>query len=631
MCGIVGFCDFNKRSNADVLQKMTQSLHHRGPDDSGTFFEERSGFALGFGHTRLSILDLSPLGHQPMRIGKMVITFNGEVYNFMEIRERLEKEGCTFKSHSDTEMILYAFQQWGPSCLQYFRGMFAFTLYDEEKQKLYVVRDRVGVKPLYYYHKDNTFLFSSTLRPFHMHPAFHKEVDMASLGLFLQYSYIPGPHCIFKHTQKLLPGHYLEISLTNRDIKLHKYWDVVDAYNQPKLDVGDEEAIRETEKILSESFNYRMVADVPVGIFLSGGFDSSAVAALIQKDRTDRLKTFTIGFDVPGFDEAPDARRIAKHLGTDHTEYYCSPKDAFDIIPNLPDIYDEPFADNSSVPSVLVSQLARKQVTVALSGDGGDEIFAGYNKFSQSIKYANGYPQWVKRSIAKTMGIINPDHIPVLNQQYNFSTRYEKMKHILQSNDPSDAMNIISQYIPQQEVKRLVAKEFKDYKTFFDLKEEFGGHNDALSKMLGIDYKTFLNDNNLVKIDRATMSVGLEGREPFLDQKVIEYVARLPSHLKLRDGVTKYILKQIVYKHIPRELMDRPKKPFIAPLTVWFMNELKDFFLNYLDEGRIRREGLLNAEPILAMRNQYLSGKKVNHQKLWNLLIFEMWMEKWMK
>ncbi|AYB33164.1 asparagine synthase (glutamine-hydrolyzing) [Chryseolinea soli] len=631
MCGIVGFCDFNKRSNADVLQKMTQSLHHRGPDDSGTFFEEQSGFALGFGHTRLSILDLSPLGHQPMRVGKMVITFNGEVYNFMEIRERLEKEGCTFKSHSDTEMILYAFQQWGPSCLQYFRGMFAFTLYDEEKQKLYVVRDRVGVKPLYYYHKDNTFLFSSTLKPFHMHPAFHKEVDMASLGLFLQYSYIPGPHCIFKHTQKLLPGHYLEISLTNRDIKLHKYWDVVDAYNQPKLDVGDEEAIRETEKILSESFNYRMVADVPVGIFLSGGFDSSAVAALIQKDRTDRLKTFTIGFDVPGFDEAPDARKIAKHLGTDHTEYYCSPKDAFDIIPNLPDIYDEPFADNSSVPSVLVSQLARKQVTVALSGDGGDEIFAGYNKFSQSIKYANGYPQWVKRSIAKTMGIINPDHIPVLNQQYNFSTRYEKMKHILQSNDPSDAMNIISQYIPQQEVKRLVAKEYKDYKTFFDLKEEFAGHNDALSKMLGIDYKTFLNDNNLVKIDRATMSVGLEGREPFLDQKVIEYVSRLPSHLKLRDGVTKYILKQIVYKHIPRELMDRPKKPFIAPLTVWFMNELKDFFLNYLDEGRIRREGLLNAEPILAMRNQYLSGKKVNHQKLWNLLIFEMWMEKWMK
>jgi len=610
---------------------MTQSLHHRGPDDNGTFFEEQSGFALGFGHTRLSILDLSPLGHQPMRVGKMVITFNGEVYNFMEIRERLEKEGCKFKSHSDTEMILYAFQQWGPSCLQYFRGMFAFTLYDEEKQKLYVVRDRVGVKPLYYYHKDNTFLFSSTLKPFHAHPAFQKEIDMAALGLFLQYSYIPGPHCIFKHTQKLLPGHYLEISLTNRDIRLHKYWDVVDAYNQPKLDVGDEEAIRETEKILSESFNYRMVADVPVGIFLSGGFDSSAVAALIQKDRTDRLKTFTIGFDVTGFDEAPDARKIAQHLGTDHTEYYCSPQDAFDIIPKLPDIYDEPFADNSSVPSVLVSQLARKQVTVALSGDGGDEIFAGYNKFSQSIKYANGYPSWVKRSIAKTMGMINPDHIPVLSQQYNFSTRYEKMKHILQSNDPSDAMNIISQYIPQQEVKRLVAKEFKDYKTFFDLKSEFAGTNDALSKMLAIDYKTFLNDNNLVKIDRATMSVGLEGREPFLDQKVIEYVSRLPSHLKLRDGVTKYILKQIVYKHIPRELMDRPKKPFIAPLTVWFMNELKDFFLNYLDEGRIRREGLLNAAPILTMRNQYLSGKKVNHQKLWNLLIFEMWMEKWMK
>lgn len=631
MCGIVGFCDFGVRSSSDMLEKMIGTLHHRGPDDRGSFFEEQPGYQIGLGQTRLSILDLSPLGHQPMIVGDLAIVFNGEIYNFQEIRDELETKGVSFKSHSDTEVILYAFRQWGINCIQRFRGMFAFVIYDKANEKLWLVRDRVGVKPLYFYFQNDLLLFGSELKGFHPHPGFKKEIDLGSLGLFLQYSYIPGPHCIFKYTQKLLPGNFLEVSLRDKSFKMSEYWNVVDCYNKPKIAPGDAEAIAMTEKVLTESFNYRMVADVPVGLFLSGGFDSSAVAALLQKDRTEKLKTFTIGFDVEGFDEAPDARKIAEHLGTDHTEYYCSPSDALSIIPKLPEIYDEPFADNSTVPTVLVSQLARKQVKVALSGDGGDEIFAGYNKFKQSIRFSNGLPSWTKLSLAAVMEHVNPERIPVLRQRYNFSTRYEKMKEIFRSKDPSSIMKIISQYIPATEVKGLVSKPFQDYKTFFDIGEEVNSNNDPLGKMLAIDYKTFLNDNNLVKMDRATMSVGLEGREPFLDQHVIELLASLPSNLKIRDGVSKYLLKEIVYKYIPRPLMDRPKKPFIAPLTVWFMTELKDFFMTYLSEDRIREEGYLNAAPIKEMRDQYLGGRKVNHQKLWNLLIFEMWYERWMK
>ena len=609
---------------------MTETLHHRGPDDTGTFLEEHSDYVLGFGHKRLSILDLSPLGHQPMHIQDLTITFNGEIYNFQEIRDDLEKKGVSFKSHSDTEVILYAFREWGIQCIDRFRGMFAFAIFDKAAQKLWMVRDRVGVKPVYYYYHENLLLFSSELKAFHPHPEFKKEIDLGSLGLFLQYSYIPGPHCIFKHTKKLLPGNYLEINLRTKEFKLRQYWDVVDCYNSAKRSMSDEEAILETEKVLTESFNYRMVADVPVGLFLSGGFDSSAVAALLQKDRTEKLKTFTIGFDVEGFDEAPEARKIAAHLGTDHTEYYCEPADAFNIIPKLPDIYDEPFADNSTVPTMLVSQVARQKVKVALSGDGGDEIFAGYNKFNQSIRFSNGLPHWTKSSLAVVMEHINPERIPWFNKAYNFPTRYRKMIEIFRSRQASEVMKIISQYIPQGEVKELVTDPFADYATFFDIAGEVRT-DDPLDKMLAIDYKTFLNDNNLVKMDRATMSVGLEGREPFLDQHVIEFVSSLPSHLKVRNGVNKFLLKEIVYKYIPRPLIDRPKKPFIAPLTVWFMNELKDFFMTYLDETRIQKEGYLNAQPIKQMRDRYLSGTKLNHQKLWNLLIFEMWVEKWMK
>lgn len=631
MCGIVGFIDFKSNTPQDVLYTMKNSLRHRGPDDSGTFFKNTGFGTLGFGHTRLSIIDLSPLGHQPMVVDQYTITFNGEIYNFAEIKEVLKQGGISFKSNSDTEVILRAFQRWGIRCIDQFRGMFSFSIYDEQAQKVWIVRDRVGVKPLFYYQNNDLILFSSELKAFHHHQQFQqtKEIDIASLSLFLQYSYIPGPHCIFKNTKKLSPGHFLEISLKSQTVVETPYWSVFDAYNRPVLAISEEEAILETERILTESFNYRMVADVPVGVFLSGGFDSSAVAALLQKDRTSRLKTFTIGFDVTGFDEAPDAKKIANYLGTDHTEYYCTPEDALAIIPRLPEIYDEPFADNSTVPTVLVSQLARKSVTVALSGDGGDEIFAGYNKFNQSLKYSEGWGV-AKKALAGAMNIISPEYVPFFQSQYNFTTRYEKVKQILGSEKPTEIMKIIAQYIPESEVKKILKSDYKEYKTSFDLNGELR-NNDPLARLLAVDYITFLNDNNLTKMDRATMSVALEGREPFLDQHIIEFVAQVPSAYKIKNGVNKHLLKQIVYKYLPQSMMDRPKKPFIAPLSVWFMEQLKDFFLHYLDSQKLSKEGFFNTAPILLMRDQFLNGKPINHQKLWNILMFEMWYEKWMK
>ncbi|MBX2916022.1 MAG: asparagine synthase (glutamine-hydrolyzing) [Cyclobacteriaceae bacterium] len=629
MCGISGFVDFNKKSTENILVAMKNSLSHRGPDDSGTFFSEQPNYNIGLGHNRLSILDLSEQGHQPMVVDNLRIVFNGEIYNFIEIKNDLLKDGITFKSNTDTEVILRSFQKWGISCLQYFRGMFSFVLYDEIQQKLWIVRDRVGVKPLYFYYHNNLFLFASELKAFHQHPGFVKEINAGSLALFLQYSYIPGPNCIFKNTFKLEPGHFIEFSLSERLIKPTPYWSVIDSYNKPKLRISESDAINQTEQILKESFNYRMVSDVPVGLFLSGGFDSSAVAALLQTDRTERLKTFTIGFDVSGFDEAPDARKIAEYLGTDHTEYYCTPDDALAIIPKLPEIYDEPFADNSSVPTVLVSQLARKNVTVALSGDGGDEIFGGYHKFNQSLKMSRGAPS-LRTVGASIMDAINPDYIPILKNQYNFSTRYEKIKQILRSKHPAEILNVISSYIPETEVESLISGKYEQLKTNFESYKQVT-NSDYLSQLLAVDYITFLVDNNLTKMDRATMSVALEGREPFLDQHVIEFVAQLPSSFKIRNGVTKSILKEVVYRHIPRHLMDRPKKPFIAPLSVWFLDRLKDFFIEYLNDKRLKSEGHLNFEPILTMRDQFLSGKNINHQKLWNILVFEMWYEKWMK
>ncbi|MFT3846778.1 MAG: asparagine synthase (glutamine-hydrolyzing) [Lacibacter sp.] len=631
MCGITGFVDFNKKTSSSVLKEMTDALHHRGPDDAGYEVYENSNCHIGFGQRRLSILDLSPLGHQPMHSGDYIVNFNGEIYNFKEIRKELEEKGYSFVSWSDTEVILKGYDCWGIDVITKFIGMFAIVLYDKRLQQIILIRDRAGVKPLYYHWKNDLFLFGSELKSFYKHPSFQKEIDINSLSLFLQYSYIPGQHCIFKNSFKLLPGHFLTIDLKTKEQKTHKYWDVFDYYNKPKLNITDEEAVEQTDSILKKAYEYRMVADVPVGIFLSGGYDSSSVAALLQTGRTERLKTFTIGFHENEFNEAPEAKKIAEYLGTDHTEWYLTAKEAGEVLPLLPEIYDEPFADNSTVPTVLVSKLAKQQVKVALSADGGDEIFGGYNKFNQAERFTTQIPNSLQSIISGGMSLINPSYIPYFNNKYNFTTRYEKMKLIWKSHDPVQAVKYISQYITESETESFLAKPFQHYHTFFEDGHFLEKNDGVVNRLLAIDYKTFLVDNNLVKVDRATMSVSLEGREPMLDQNVVEFTASLPSSFKIRNGVNKWLLKEVVHKYIPKELMERPKRPFIAPLMVWFKDELKEQLQYYLSAGSLRKSGVFNPEPIVRLRDDYLKGKKINYQKLWHVLIFQLWYNRWIE
>lgn len=631
MCGIAGFCDFSKKSSNDILKNMTDVLHHRGPDDSGYFWDESEYSQVALGHRRLSILDLSAHGHQPMSFEHLDIVFNGEVYNFKEIKKELLELGYAFHSDSDTEVILKSYHQWGIKAVDKFNGMFAITIYDKKANKLIFIRDRAGVKPFYYYKKDSLILFSSELKSFHKHPDFQKEINKSSLSLYLQFGYIPEPHSIFKNTYKLKAGHYIEIDLKSQKFQEIKYWDVVDFYNKPKLDISQDEAIEKTEELLKSSFEYRMVSDVPVGVFLSGGYDSSVVTAILQSGRSEKLNTFTIGFKEKGFDEAPYAKEVAKYLGTNHTEYYCTQKDALEIIPKLCEMYDEPFGDSSAIPTSLVSALARKYVTVSLSADGGDEIFAGYSKYTTTMQYFNKFnsiPNSIKSIVGFGMDNINPKHIPILNKTYNFATRYEKINAILKAKKSVEAMKYTSEYFTKKEREKLLKVHFDDLTTNFDI--NVANTNDEINQMLAIDYKTYMVDDILTKVDRATMSVSLEGREPLLDYRLIEFVSQLPSNLKYKDGDKKWLLKQITHKYLPKEMMDRPKQGFGVPLTEWFRDELKEYFMIYLDEKRIENEGLFDSKEIIRLRDSYLLGNKENVQKLWFLLMFEMWYEKWM-
>lgn len=630
MCGIAGFCDFSYKSNENNLHAMTNVIAYRGPDDFGYYYNESQHYQIGLGHRRLSILDVSPLGHQPYSFNKSFLIYNGEVYNFDEIKNNLIDKGYSFISHSDTEVIIKAYDAWGIRCIEKFIGMFSFALYDEKIDKLFLVRDRAGVKPMYYYFNSDLLLFGSELKSFHQHPAFKKELDLNSLALYFQFSYIPAPYTIFKNTNKLKPGYYLEIDLKSKKIIQTKYWDVIDHYNKPKLDVSFSEAESHLEKILISACEYRMVSDVPVGVFLSGGYDSSLVAALLQKNRNEKIKTFTIGFNDQAFNEAPFAKKVAQHLGTDHTEYYCTASEAYDIIPNLPDIYDEPFGDNSIIPTTLVSRVARKNVTVALSADGGDEIFAGYPKFPMALKYSDFGSVNIRKGMSSLMNLINPEYLPLLKNSYNFSTRFNKIKNILKSGVAADAMKIISQFNTEEELSKRLAFNYQPYSTDFDISDQLNSNNDDLNKMLAIDFKTFLVDNNLTKVDRATMSVSLEGREPLLDHRIVEFVAQLPSNYKLQNDNRKIILKSIVHKYVPKPIMDRPKMGFVVPIMSWFRNELKELMMHYMNDQRIKDDGLFNISEIKHLRDRFMNGHPENVQKLWHILIFQMWKERWL-
>lgn len=632
MCGISGFTDFNIKTDRNVLEKMNRMLAHRGPDGEGYGIYNHPNATIGLGHRRLSIIDLTEGGKQPQTFGSLHITFNGEIYNYTEIKTRLEQKGHQFQSHSDTEVVLHAFAEWGSKALQQFIGMFAFVIYDEANQKFFACRDRAGVKPLFYYWKNGLFLFGSELKALLQHPEFSKEIDISATAAFMQYGYVPTPHCIFKDTYKLKPGHFLELELTTQSILTQQYWNVYDAYNKPILKISLPDAITETEKILTSAFEYRMVSDVPVGVFLSGGYDSSCVTALLQANNTEKIKTFTIGVPDAGLNEAPFAKEIAKHLGTDHTEYYCTQKEAIEIVPQLPFFYDEPFADSSAIPTSLVSKIAREKVTVALSADAGDEIFAGYNRYDYMVKYGKKLqmvPRFMRKGITALMGKIPADSIPILNKTYLFHSRYEKLKALL--NDPSEKnfFKGMSQHLDKKSIQSLFKHPVAELATAFDSIELGTENYSLLSYMMAIDYQTYLVDDILQKVDRATMSVSLEGREPFLDQRIIEWAAQLPMEYKYNNGNKKFIIKEIVHKYIPKEIMDRPKMGFGIPIANWLQNDLKPFVDLYFDEAFVLKQGIFNNEEIQRIRRSFYNGKVERAEKIWFLLMFQMWYDKW--
>jgi asparagine synthase (glutamine-hydrolysing) len=634
MCGISGFIDFKSKSTKEELVKMTDALLHRGPDASGYFFDQREEYTAGLGHRRLSIIDLSPAGNQPMQFldGRYWIIFNGEIYNYAELKEVLKELGHRFETHSDTEVILHAYHQWGPDALKRFVGMFAFVIFDKQEDKLFCCRDRAGVKPFFYHWKNDVFMFGSELKSLMANPYFEKEVDIDAVGSYMQYGYVPAPHSIFKNTFKLLPAHYLLLDIRKKKIDTAKYWDVYDSYNQEKIAISAGDAIDETEKVLEKAFNYRMVADVPVGVFLSGGYDSSCLVALLQKNKSQKLKTFTIGFEDPKLNEAQHAKEIAAFLGTDHHEYYCSDQDALNVIPDLPFYFDEPFADSSSIPTILVSKMARETVTVALSADAGDEIFGGYDRYEWMLKYykkMNAIPAIARKSGSALLRAFPLDRLPVFRHNHIFKKKYEKLSTILRDPSPLNIYMGMTEDFSGKERERLFINKSETVFSAHHKEELLNGYFDPLSYAMAKDYQTYMVDDILQKVDRASMSVSLEGREPFLDQHIIEWVGKLPVEYKIYNGQRKYLLRSIVHKYVPEKLLDRPKKGFSVPVKFWLQGVLKPMVDQYLDPAFIVKQNIFNPDYVVQIKRSYYEAHQESDYKIWFLLMFQMWYAKW--
>jgi len=637
MCGITGFIDHRGRSSETVLKAMTDAMVLRGPDDAGTYFEDNAAVQVGLGHRRLSILDLSPLGHQPMSYAHLHLVYNGEVYNFEQIKAELEGLGYTFASHSDTEVILKAFHAWGMACVSRFRGMFAFVIYDTEAQKLYMFRDRAGVKPFYYYAAEGLFLFASELKAFHEHPCFTKTIDKAVLPAYMRFGYIPAPHTIFEDTYKLKAGHFLEFDLQSGDYRVRQYWDVNEFYRDEKLAHSEEEVLQRLEKELKEAFALRMVSDVPVGVFLSGGIDSSLVTALLQQGAAEPLKTFTIGFDEPGYDEAEHAKAIAGYLGTDHTEYYCTKADALEVIPELPKIYDEPFGDSSAIATILVSKLAKEKVSVVLSGDGGDEVFCGYSKYFALNKTMKFLAPGLRKSVLRgTVNLLDEETVLKLNgwlpkskRQTNIRDKFQKFRRALNAGSLGEMFIEASSYVDGDAIRMYLDTQARlpDGTNFGHFKTLEGIA--PLERMMAVDYQTFMVDDVLTKVDRATMSVSLEGREPLLDHKITEFMARVPAELKYKEGTGKYLLKKVLYNHVPKRFYERPKSGFQVPLFEWLKSDLRPLLDHYLSDERLAAGGIFDAGCVRQTLKRYDEGEYININEIWFILMFEMWREAW--
>lgn len=632
MCGLSGFIDNKRNCDIKILKEMTNALSHRGPDAEGYFFEENKKASIGLGHRRLSILDLSKNGNQPLHFNSNIIIYNGEIYNFLEIKEELKKLNYTFDSNSDTEVILRAYDKWGIDCINKFIGMFVIIIYDKKKEKVFLIRDRAGVKPLYYYFYNGLFMFASELKSFHKNPNFQKEIDPQGLNLFFKYGYILEPFSIFKFTKKLRSGHYIEYDLTNNIINENKYWDVVNNYNKERLNISFEDASLEMERLLKSAFQYRTVSDVPVGVFLSGGYDSSVVTAILQRNSTKKIKTFTIGFNEKNINEANYAKDIANFLQTEHYEHYCSKNDALEIFPQLANIYDEPFGDPSSIPTVLLSNFARKHVAVSLSADGGDEVFAGYSKYLTVTKYREVFKgnKTLKKISSFFLDKIKFKNFNIFQNIKNFNSKYDFINALINNKNPIELMKILSYIFSDDEIKKLLkSQNVNDIKTNYENNIIDFKKNDDLNALLAVDFKTYLSDNILVKVDRATMSSSLEGREPFLDHRIIEFSSLLPSNFKIKKNISKFLLKDIAHKYIPKEFLNRPKMGFVPPLFQWLKNDFSELMDSFFNKDFLNKQKILDKEYVLSLYKDFINGKKENLGKLWLVMIFFNWYKRW--
>lgn len=651
MCGITGYWqrhNFNRDKAQVVAARMADRIAHRGPDDSGVWVDEHAGIVLA--HRRLSIVDLSPAGHQPMLSvgGRYVMVFNGEIYNHLEMRRELEAgsriEDLTWRGHSDTETLLAGFEAWGiEATLKKTVGMFAIALWDREEKILTLARDRIGEKPLYYGFQNNTFLFGSELKALKAHPDFLGEIDRDVICLYLRHCYIPAPYSIYQGIKKLLPGTYLQLPLGGeidalRTLTPKAYWSLLEVAEQgiaTPFAGSDEDAIAALDKQFKQSIGLQMMADVPLGAFLSGGVDSSTVVALMQAQSSQKVKTFSIGFDEHGYDEAVYAKAVARHLGTDHTELYVTSAQAMDVIPKLGNMYDEPFADASQIPTFLVAQMARQHVTVSLSGDAGDELFCGYNRYALADTWnrIERIPFGIRKMAGRSLQSVRPSTWDGLFQQVakvkslpsNMGEKMGKLATRLATvNGVNDLhYNLVSE-IDHPEQVVLGAKEPATWLKDVGMKATF---TDAKLHMMFMDMMTYLPDDILVKVDRAAMANSLETRVPFLDHRVIELAWSLPMSLKMRDGQTKWLLRQVLYQYIPRQLIERPKAGFSIPLSDWLRGPLKDWAEALLDETRLRREGYFDTQLVRAKWQAYLEGKHNHHTFLWNILMFQEWLD----
>jgi asparagine synthase (glutamine-hydrolysing) len=650
VCGLTGFLQ-PRGFSADVAQAtaeaMSRKIAHRGPDDWGVWTDAVFGIALS--HRRLSVLDLSAAGHQPMvsGSGRFVIAFNGEIYNHLELRKELGE--IAWRGHSDTETLLAGFDAWGvESTLARAVGMFAIALWDREERSLCIARDRLGEKPLYYGWQGDALLFGSELKALKSHPAFRGEINRDALTLLLRHNYIPAPHSIYRGIQKLPAGTVVRFMMGSGNLEIgnypepRAYWSlrstVDDAFAKPFAG-DDRDAIDALELQLKESIGLQMIADVPLGAFLSGGVDSSTIVALMQAQSSRPVKTFTIGFQEDGYNEAEYSRAVAKHLRTEHTELYVTPDEARSVIPRLPTLYDEPFSDSSQIPTFLVSQMARQHVKVALSGDGGDELFGGYNRYFLMRKiwrYVRRLPPEMRHAIVSAIEAIPPRAwnlvyggiakvLPRNLRSVQLGDKTHKLAEIFECKDPEAIYyGLISHWKQPMDV----VMGAREPETIMTHSRDSEGIPDIEQFMMYLDALSYLPDDVLVKVDRAAMGVGLETRAPFLDHRVVELAWRLPLSMKIRNGQGKWILRQVLNKHVPKVLTDRPKMGFGVPIDSWLRGPLREWAEALLNEGRLRREGFFNPEPIRQKWAEHLTGQRNWQYHLWDVLMFQAWLEK---